>query len=589
MPALPRYLTRSDSGVFKFQRGIPEDIRDIIGRGTTWRENLKTKDVAEARLRVHDVAARVERAFQAARSAKASPPPRVDGPEPPPVHEIAAAVERWKEAELYRRASEITARGPGSRIAAFARESRITQAFGRPEQTETPDEFMERMAAEERQVRAWIKDIVQAEGWTLPPEENPVPHPLHQTLYMAVVTAWKTILDEERRWLDNDFTNLPTAPPRTPQTAAEPPTQEELTSLTLQEAFASWSGKSAARSARTRQYRTVIDAKLAVRRFVELHGDLPLSNISRPQAREFRNKFAQVPTRLPKRLANTPLPRLLEEDLSGYRARTATTINKSLNLLAAIASHAEREGDLDAFPAWKNPFKVQLLIDPQQSSSYEPFSTRDLNRLLSSPVFSQGERPRRGRKEAAKWLPLLALLHGARRGELVPLRVRDVVTDDLTGIRYLRIAPEPDGARRVKTVGSIRKTPLHPRIVELGFIEYLDRRRQAVGPDGLLWEGLDTDSRVNNWIKWFVDYLCKAGVDHPRKRFHSFRHTFKRVARETLDEAIINALCGHVSGVAGSYGKAREGTHKDSGYTLTALAAAMEKVEFRGVDFSVVR
>ncbi|HRD26688.1 MAG TPA: site-specific integrase [Caulobacter sp.] len=472
-------------------------------------------------------------------------------------------------------------------MAAFGRESRITQAFGRSGQTESPDEFMERMAAEERQVRAWIAEIVRAEGWSLPPEENPVPNPLHQTLYMAVLTAWKAILAKERRWLNNDFADLPTAPPPTRQ-AAEPPLGRP-TSLTLQQAFAAWSGMSAARSARTRQHRTVIDAKLAVRRFVELHGDLPLSEISRRQAREFRDKFAQVPARLPMRLANTPLPRLLEEDLSAYPARTATTINKSLNLLAAIASHAEREGDLDAFPAWKNPFGVQLVIDPQTTGSYEPFSAKDLNRLLSSPVFSRGERPQRGRKEAAKWLPLLAMLHGARRGELVPLRVRDVVADDETGIRYLQIAPELESGRRVKNLGSIRKTPLHPKAVELGFLDYLDRRREAVGPTGLLWDGLDTDSRVTRWTEWFHRYLREAGVDHPRKRFHSFRHTFKRVARDTLDAAVIDALCGHVSGVGGGYGKARDGARKDSGYNLTALAKAMEKIEFRGVDFSVVR
>ena len=81
------------------------------------------------------------------------------------------------------------------------------------------------------------------------------------------------------------------------------------------------------------------------------------------------------------------------------------------------------------------------------------------------------------RKGAANyWLPYLGLYQGARLEELCQLRVEDVKTEPGTGIVYLDIHGR-DG-RKVKTQSSERKVPLHPELVRLGFLNYVEQQVQ---------------------------------------------------------------------------------------------------------------
>ncbi len=90
------------------------------------------------------------------------------------------------------------------------------------------------------------------------------------------------------------------------------------------------------------------------------------------------------------------------------------------------------------------------------------------------------------------------------------------------------------------------------------------------------------------WSKWFGRYLRKeAGITDRRKVFHSFRHTFKRMARDAgVPEEFHDAITGHAgSGSVGqSYGR---------GVSLKPLLEAMQRIdapaEVRGLTWSVAR
>jgi integrase len=68
----------------------------------------------------------------------------------------------------------------------------------------------------------------------------------------------------------------------------------------------------------------------------------------------------------------------------------------------------------------------------------------------------------------------------------------------------------------------------------------------------------------------------------PNLVFHSFRHTFKDTCRAAdLREEVHDALTGHTGGnsVGRSYGR---------GMPIERLAEAIKKVEYKGLDLSVV-
>jgi len=115
---------------------------------------------------------------------------------------------------------------------------------------------------------------------------------------------------------------------------------------------------------------------------------------------------------------------------------------------------------------------------------------------------------------------------------------------------------------------------VHPHLVNVGLLRY----RQSLidggaGTAGDLWPDIKSDAqgrRAGPWSKWFNRYLrVAAKVEEKSKVFHSFRHTFKRMARDAgIGEELHDALTGHSGGGVGrSYG---------GGFGLKALAEALE-------------
>lgn len=344
----------------------------------------------------------------------------------------------------------------------------------------------------------------------------------------------------------------------------------------LSEAFALWKAGGSAKGAKKPGANTAREAEYAVRRFKEWHGDLTLGKIDKVKARDFRDALARLPTRLPKNLQKLPLRDLLKRDLAKLPMVYASTVNKSLQLLSGIVSHAMREGGMDDIPNFVNPFRgIKLAIDAREVEGRDVFDTADLKAIFSTPIYMNGERPRGGGGEAAFWLSLIALLTGARQGELAQLRIADLKQDKETGLWFFDISTE--GGRSIKTANSRRKVPVHKLLLDIGLLGY-----RASCPDGgaaadsTLWPDVQSDAqgrRAGPWSKWFNRYLRDvAKVEGRGKVFHSFRHTFKRLARDAgITEELHDALTGHSGGRVGrSYG---------GGFGLKALADALNTID----------
>jgi integrase len=114
------------------------------------------------------------------------------------------------------------------------------------------------------------------------------------------------------------------------------------------------------------------------------------------------------------------------------------------------------------------------------------------------------------------------------------------------GVRFLDFSDAGQG-KSLKTVSSRRRVPIHPELVRLGFLNYVDERKRAV--DERLFPDLKQDrfgKWTQNWSKWWGRYARdQAKIDDPRKVFHSFRHTFKHACRASgIPEDIHDALTG---------------------------------------------
>ena len=149
--------------------------------------------------------------------------------------------------------------------------------------------------------------------------------------------------------------------------------------------------------------------------------------------------------------------------------------------------------------------------------------------------------------QALKWLCVIAVVTGARLGELCQLKRSDVMDHD--GATFVRFAPP----MQLKNPASERSVPLHADVFRLGFRDHLATlgpRRPRVP--------LQTLRAPNERCgrKTFNRWLGRSGIKTPKTNFHSFRHSWTDIAaRSGMDYQHRERLIGHtLAGEASRYG-----------------------------------
>jgi integrase len=353
---------------------------------------------------------------------------------------------------------------------------------------------------------------------------------------------------------------------------------------TLRDAVAGWEKE------RARAAGTVHEYRRAIEMFIQLHGNLPVVDIRRTHAREFREAFQQVPSVRRGKLRDATLPELSTWGLKHPEVPKVSpgTVNKQLGALQAIVGWAHHNGIVPDDIAWSDPFH-KMRVEEEQSGR-EPFVVSELQKIFDAPLFTAHEWPEGAKGAAGVWLPLLALFNGARQAELAGLKVSNVQNDAATGTTLIFIVAERKAGKSLKTRSSERVVPIHPELVKLGFLKYVAERRRD-GADAWLFPLIAPEkgrARLSAWSKWFGRYLRrKAGVVDTNKVFHSFRHKFSDGAtRGGVDAEVRKALMGHSDGsVSGGYGSAAMLER----FGVKVLRSAMAKIVYPGLNLSRVR
>jgi integrase len=128
---------------------------------------------------------------------------------------------------------------------------------------------------------------------------------------------------------------------------------------------------------------------------------------------------------------------------------------------------------------------------------------------------------------------------------------------------HFRITDDPETGRRIKTESSRRSVPIHEDLISAGFIDFVRSR------NGPLFD-VTGAAFSKRWMRWL---RVTVGINDGRWTFHSLRHSFKRLCRDSgIPEEIHDQLTGHSSGSVGrSYGR---------GVSLGRLSTAMNQIAF---------
>jgi integrase len=190
---------------------------------------------------------------------------------------------------------------------------------------------------------------------------------------------------------------------------------------TLRTAFEGWKKEGTRASSTALGYEDALDL------WEQLHGDIPVADVRKAHALQFRQALREVPRGRSKELAKLTLPHLVEWKQShpDVPALTVGSVNKLVAAVQALANWADRNELIPEDVRWSDPF-TQMKVASRGEEGGGPFEPLELQRLFSSAIFTAGERPVAGQGETAFWLPLLALFTGCRRSELTKRKVSDV-------------------------------------------------------------------------------------------------------------------------------------------------------------------
>jgi integrase len=357
-------------------------------------------------------------------------------------------------------------------------------------------------------------------------------------------------------------------------------TTPTVTGETLKAAFEGWKRQ------RERPAATITEYERAISLFLELHGDMPVVQIKRSHARQFRETLQDVPRTRAGKLLKAPLPELAQWGREHPDAQkiSASTVNKLLGGAQAVAVWARDNGVVPDDVQWADPFSKMRLGEGQAIRGGAPFELADLRVIFSTPVFTQGERPQGGQGEAAFWFPLLALFTGARLGELAGLRASEVTRDEAIGAVCLYITADAKAGKRLKTKKSARVVPVHPHLIKFGFLKFVALQAKARGSGAWLFPQVEPGTKgAKAFSKWFGRYIGSHGVTDAAKVFHSFRHNFIDALRAAgVDGEINTALVGHSDGsVHAKYGAKEIVTRFGK-----RLTKAVARVRYAGLDLS---
>ncbi len=258
------------------------------------------------------------------------------------------------------------------------------------------------------------------------------------------------------------------------------------------------------------------------------------------------------------------------------KGATSKTSRDRFNWLKTLLKYAAR--DLEVIP--KSPW-MGLDIAHKTTARRRPWKPDELAKLFGQPLFTRYELPKEWRagQAAAYWIPLIGLYTGARISELAQLRPGDVSTSG--PVPHLSITDAGEG-QQVKTNASVRSIPIHPALVRLGFLDYVEAMQEA--REASLWPHLKLrNGRPGGFISdWFGHFRKAAGLTEQYPDFHCFRHTVRTLmSRAGVDHKVQDCITGHETG--GSTGT-KVYQHTDQ----LELLAAVEALDFSPLAFTRV-
>ena len=585
MPAKLRPFKPSNSRNYWFRKTVPVDVRQFADGKREWKESLHTEDYRVAERKVAVLDAQYSEWINMARRGEF--PAMQDNR--PTLHDIAVLAHRWLRGEVdklkgFKSQKDFSPYVLESTITIKGERVEILEAFNDP-----IIEAIERGFAAQKQISGHIAyRLLRDNGLSLV-EDSELYQQLVRSLCFRHIELNQIAADIccGRVWslpFERDLSGELLSVEEARSKATVKKGLGRVTFKSIGNLAAEFVEYEAKRREWTAKYRSNVENALNL--FMEFVGKE--ANPARVASSDIRD-YLDLSERLPKnfrqyrQLRGLPLSQIAEAgEKEGLEATAADTQRHRWQHVHALFEYATKMvSDMEGA---RNPADgLKPSARKGERAQRVPFSMSDLKAIMKAT--------RLAGKPSMLWAPRISLATGMRSDEVLQLQREDV--KELDGIWYVDVNTDVNvetGMRKhLKNSNSNRAVPIPAILIEAGFLDFAQQ-----SGEGRLFPELKPDrygKYSSNYGRQFGELLKEFGIkpaadSKKLKDFHSFRHTFKALARQyEVDTECADLIGGWQestakhSKVALDYGRSEYWTF------LGRLQREINKINYEGLEF----
>lgn len=298
-----------------------------------------------------------------------------------------------------------------------------------------------------------------------------------------------------------------------------------------------------------------------------------IEGFTQADVREFRDLLMRLPPNFSKLKKYSGMkPSEIVNNFDGAPLAQKTQL-KMFTAVKAFFQWCVNEGYLSESPVGG----LTPLIRSNKQRTRRAFSEEELRKLFHSPLYlGCASRKRRSvagghvYRDGIYWLPLVGLFTGMRLGEIIQLPLDHI--REQSGVHYFDLV-----SIKLKTHNSKRQIPVHPELLKLGFLDFVQRQMNRYDGDARLFEDFTIGTEKDPGgpaSKIMMRYIRTEVTEDKAVVFHSFRHSFSDALRHTdIEDSRRRKLMGHA-------GEGATDTDYDSTLGAIHLAEDMAKVRY---------
>jgi integrase len=302
--------------------------------------------------------------------------------------------------------------------------------------------------------------------------------------------------------------------------------------------------ESEARAWREKTYHKIVHA---LKLLLEIIGDKSVEKYTRKDFEEFRKILQKLPSNAGKKkeFEGKTLIEIAEENSISKQHKVLTS--SSVNTLI---------GQVHAFFEWclthgyiQNNFCKKLKVrDRRKKSTLKDIFNNTNLFEIKTKIFCNVQKLYDKNPERV-WIPMIGFYQGMRLEEIAQLHLEDIYQNESDMWVFdlnENTNQNNQSVKKIKNNPSVRIVPIHPKLIEFGFLNYYEMVKKA-GHERVFYNLKDGRDGFGRGVgDWFNTQTKRHISNSEKKSFHSTRHTFMQLLKNLdVDEHKLTGLVGH--------------------------------------------